>query len=77
MVKKVIRKTFLLRMIPNIRYVSRDLLLIPSGVDTHTRKHTNVRTKTISRNQARAAKERASGLKRGIGIESEKFMETG
>ena len=33
--------------------VSRDLLLMALGADTHT--HTNVRTKMISRNQVHAA----------------------
>ena len=34
-----------------------------SGADTQTHTHTNARTKTISRNQVRAAEGRAPGLK--------------
>ena len=47
--------------------LSCDLLLMALGVDTHTHTPTFV-DEMISRNQ-----ERAPGLKRGIGIESEKY----
>ena len=43
--------------------LSLDFLLMASGMDTYTRKDTDVRTKAISRNQARAAEGRAPGLK--------------
>ena len=46
-----------------ITHVSRDLLLMASGADTHIHTHTDVRTKTISRNQARTAFGRVPGLK--------------
>ena len=43
---------------------SRDLLLMPSGADTHTHKHTpTFADETISQNQMRVAEGRAPGLK--------------